>query len=61
MNEKPKIAAAPKTVGHVYHHDFDQTNDSAKPNDIWNDPDLVPPPVVILDQEDYGYGDEHDY
>lgn len=34
----------------VYPGQFEGTNQS---NDIWNDPDLVPPPVVTLDGEDY--------
>ena len=48
MNDKPKIVA-PQTNQPMFHQDFEQTNDSAQQNDIWNDPDLVPPPVVMLD------------
>jgi hypothetical protein len=47
MNEQPRIIVPKKSL--VYHKDFELTGESANPNDVWNDPELVPPPVVMLD------------
>ncbi len=53
MNERPKIVAPIQNI--LYHKEFDKTVESAQPHDVWNDPDLVPPPVVMLDQEEEYY------
>lgn len=53
MNERPLHNESSKFQGTESHID------------IWNDPDLVPPPVVMLDeieedqQHEYGYDDNY--
>ena len=65
MNDRPRIGAAvpikisSRVEPAVYQRNFEVTNDSSKhPHDIWNDPDLVPPPVVMLDDQEDEYGND---
>ena len=49
MNERPKFSRDAPRQNPINFEDTNQTHNSQL--DIWNDPDLVPPPVTTLDDD----------